>query len=85
MQYHVTCFKDNSALIIRFIISLGVDRVDYSRYPEEAVQKYWIRLYLEEKVRQKGDVNSCCDIIYYHVQCEIDLNCRGRPSCSNQQ
>ena len=47
---------------------VGVDNVDYSRYPEEAVQKYWIRLYLEEKARQKGKVKSR----HAFYICEID-------------
>ena len=31
-----------------------MENVDYGRYPNETVQKVWIRLYLEEKVKLRG-------------------------------
>ena len=63
-----------------------MDNVDYSRYPEEAVQKYWIRLYLEEKARQKGLQKLMKSHHFMFVKLtDYDLDCRGRAACSNQQ
>lgn len=33
----------------------GVDNVDYSKYPEEDVQKRWVRMYLEEVQNLRGE------------------------------
>ncbi len=35
-------------------LSTGIDEQDYSKYPCEAVQKVFIRAYLEENSRLKG-------------------------------
>lgn len=40
--------------MILFVYLLGLDNIDYSRYPDEELQKKWIAMYLEEKAKLKG-------------------------------
>ena len=46
---------------------LGLVGVDYSRYPSEPQQKVWIRTYLEESAKIKGNVLHCRESIHVHV------------------
>ena len=34
--------------------SIGIDNVDYGRYPDEAMQKKWLRMYLQEAAKLRG-------------------------------
>ena len=43
----------------------GIENVDYNKYPDETVQKKWIRMYLEEAAKIKGLVVACST--YIHV------------------
>ena len=40
--------------IVSFVYLIGLDDVDFSRYPSESFQKWWIRAYLEESAKLKG-------------------------------
>ena len=42
---HAVCF---------LFFFVGVDDVDYGRYPDESLQKKWLRMYLEEAAKLKG-------------------------------
>lgn len=34
--------------------TVGIDNVDYSRYPDEVLQKKWLRMYLQEAAKLRG-------------------------------
>ena len=63
---------------------IGVDNVDYNRYPDEAMQKHWIRLYLEEKVALRGKLyhSAFCDYcdMYMVCLCVKVMDSMPRPS-----
>lgn len=52
----------------------GVEEVDYRRYPDEVVQKRWIRRYLEEMQKLKGDSKSLPvrDDTVHRLYCEVN-------------
>lgn len=52
----------------------GVDDVDYQRYPDEMVQKMWIRMYLEEmqKVRDKDIDLPIQEKAVHNLYCEVN-------------
>ena len=33
---------------------VGIDNVDYGRYPDEVLQKKWLRMYLQEAAKLRG-------------------------------
>ena len=34
--------------------TVGIDNVDYGRYPDEVLQKKWLRMYLQEAAKLRG-------------------------------
>ncbi len=50
VRVHACIFK----VLVSLALSTGIDEQDYSKYPCEAVQKVFIRAYLEENSRLKG-------------------------------
>ena len=36
------------------LANIGVENVDYGRYPDESLQKLWLRMYLEEAAKLRG-------------------------------
>lgn len=48
----------------------GVEDVDYAKYPEEDVQKMWIRMYLEEKGKVEKAAVQDDDI--HQLYCEVN-------------
>ena len=52
----------------------GVEEVDYNRYPSKAVQHYWIRMYLEEVQKVKGQEKPLPieEEAVHHLYCEVN-------------
>ena len=58
----------------------GVHSVDYSRYPDERVQKTWLRVYLEEvqKLKQGNTHKALIDKdAVHHLYCEVNKMALG--------
>lgn len=51
----------------------GVENVDYQRYPDEAVQKMWIQMYLEEMQKVKaGTALPIQEKVVHDLYCEVN-------------
>lgn len=50
----------------------GVDNVDYQKYPSEMVQKMWIRMYLEELQKLKGENVALLETSVHDLYVEVN-------------
>lgn len=54
-------------LLSNLLYILGVDEIDYARYPEEAFQKQWLQVYLEEFKAPDAVTSKDLDTLYVQV------------------
>jgi len=59
----------------------GVEEVDYSRYPNEQVQKRWIEIYLKEAAKLQGRSCNNAEILSEEVQEVYEDVCRLVMGC----
>jgi len=75
----------------------GLENTDYQWYPTETVQKWWIRIYLQESARLRGTISQCLHFQWLTqglkppscasqmVKLPVGLNCYSIACCMSIQ